>query len=69
MPRVGHYVPHGKADQHVGRCCAHCGFWFQAWGDVVDRKARHAGKAGVVCDCCWPGFVRGPIYRKHCGVA
>jgi hypothetical protein len=68
VPRVGHPIPEGQADRYVGRSCAHCAFWFRAWGDVIDRKPRFAGRAGIVCAGCWHDFIRGSIYRKHCGV-
>lgn len=67
-PRVGHPVPLGTADRHLPAFCAHCGFWFRFVTQMIDRNPRHAGKAGIVCDDCWHDFIRGPIYRKHCGV-
>jgi hypothetical protein len=67
-PKIGHYVPLGKADRQVPATCAHCGMSLETVDHVVKRRPRYAGKAGIVCDDCWPAFVRGPVYRKHCGV-
>lgn len=65
---VGHRILLEDADRYIGSRCAECAHRFRSRGEVVGRRARFAGKAEIVCEHCWSAFVRGAVYRKHCGV-